>query len=80
MNVYILIEEAEQNEFVNKNGDSAEGISTIVGVYGDREKAEKEKAYLDALAKENEKKYSCDPFYYLIEERPVIHGEVDKER
>lgn len=80
MNVYILIEEAEQNEFVNKNGDSAEGISTIVGVYGDREKAEKEKAYLDALAKENEKKYSCDPLYYLIEERPVIHGEVDKER
>ena len=80
MNVYILIEEAEQNEFVNKDGDSAEGISTIVGVYGNREKAEKEKAYLDAFEKENEKKYSCDPLYYLIEERPVIHGEVDKER
>ena len=71
VNVYLLIEEIDQSEFMSCN-ESAEPISSVIGVYESRDKAEHEKERLD---KENEKdvrEYCADPCVYFIEERPVL--------
>lgn len=64
MNVCILIKETQNN-------DEYSG-TTIVGVYSNRTKAEKE---LIRLAKEDSElvgKLGCDPSFFAIEERPVL--------
>ena len=72
MNVYLLIEETDQDEFVDRNGDSAAAFSTIVGVYESRERAEKEQNAMEEMSKRNEKELGCDPLFYFIEERPIL--------
>ena len=72
MNVYLLVEETEQEEFTDKHGDSAAAFSTIVGVYETRERAEKEQHAMEDMSKRNEKEFGCDPLFYFIEERPVL--------
>ena len=72
MNVYLLIEELEQKEFSDSNGWDAAPITTVVGVFSDREKAEKEKITWEQNAIEDEEKNNCDPCTYYIEERPVL--------
>lgn len=70
MNVCLLIEEFDQDNYVNKRGEKASPFSSIVGVYEDREKAEKEKEHLEEYDKQNSKQNeSCS---YLIEERPLL--------
>ncbi len=64
MYVYILIEETDQDDFLNKSGDIADSSSTIVGVYSTAEKAKKEK---EIMAEDNDKSV-C----YIIEERAVL--------
>ena len=71
MNVYLLIEEIDQSEFIYKK-ESAEPISSIFGVYGDRDKAEREKKRLDEESAEAVKTQNADPCSYFIEERPVL--------
>ena len=71
MNVYLLVEETDQSEFTYSN-ESAEPVSSIVGVYGDRDKAEREKERLDRENTENAKKLDADSYTYFIEERPVL--------
>lgn len=67
MNVYVLIEETSQDDFVDANRNMAEASSTIIGIYEDRSRAEKEKERLDEI-----KHYGCNLNCYLIEERPVL--------
>ena len=66
MNVFLLIEEYEQDSFFNKRKEPASPFSTIVGVYGDRNKAEKEKEMFEG------QKDKGDQCSYMIEERPVL--------
>ena len=71
MNVYLLIEEVDQSEFTNYD-ESAEPISSVLGVYEDREKAEREKK---RLVEENivaAGVQNTNPAAYFIEERPVL--------
>lgn len=72
MNVYLLIEETDQDEFTNRDGDSAAAFSTIVGVYENQERAEKEREEMDKAAKKAVKETNADPLYYFIEERPIL--------
>lgn len=71
MNVYLLVEEIEQKEFTC-NGEPAEPISSVLGVYENRSKAEKEKERLDQENEEDVKQYHSDPCSYFIEERPIL--------
>jgi hypothetical protein len=71
MNVYLLMEEIDQSEFTNCN-ESAEPISSVLGVYKDRDKAEREKKRLDEENMEAVKTQNADPVAYFIEERPVL--------
>lgn len=66
MNVFVLVEEYDQDKYVNKRGDKASPFSSIVGVYQEREKAEREKESMEEYDKKNE---SCT---YIIEERLLL--------
>ena len=71
MSVFILLREVEQNDYWGEFG-YADPTTTILGVYADRVKAEKE---LERLEEEDERlveELGCDPTSYLIEERPVL--------
>lgn len=75
MNVYLLMEEREQPEFVDSYGEEAVPTSIVLGVYETRERAENEKNRLDE--EESEKcpeleDLGCDPVSYYIEERPLL--------
>ena len=72
MNVYVLIEETSQDDFTDADRNMAEASSTIIGIYEDRSRAEKEKERLDEISKSNKTNYGCDLNCYLIEERPVL--------
>lgn len=71
MNVYVLIEEIEQEDYIC-NGEKADPVSLIVGVYEDREKAEREKDRLSEASAEDVRKFNADPCSYIIEERPLL--------
>ena len=71
MNVFLLVEEIEQSEFTC-DGESAEPISSVLGVYEDKNKAEREKERLDKENIENIKNNNADPCSYFIEERPIL--------
>jgi len=66
MNVFLLVEEYEQDTFFNKRKESASPFSTVVGIYEEREKAEKEKIHFE------ERKEKSDKCSYFVEERPVL--------
>ena len=66
MNVFLLVEEYEQNSFVNKRGELASPYSSVMGVYSEKEKAEKEKKHFED---QNEKNEDCS---YFVEERPLL--------
>ena len=66
MNVFLLVEEYEQDTYLNKRKEPASPFSTIVGVYAEQEKAEREKKHFE------EQKEKNDQHSYLIEERPVL--------
>ena len=65
MNVFLLIEEYEQDAFFNKRKEPASPFSSIIGVYKEQEKAEKEKTYFE----EQKEKNGCS---YFVEERPLL--------
>lgn len=66
MNVFLLVEEYEQDTYLNKRKEAASPFSSIMGVYSEREKAEREKIHFE------EQKEKNDQCSYLIEERPVL--------
>ena len=66
MNVFLLIEEYEQDHYQNKRKEPASPFSSIVGIYQDRVKAEREKESLELYKEKN------DLCSYFIEERPVL--------
>lgn len=66
MNVFLLVEEYEQDTFFNKRKEPASPFSTVIGIYGEREKAEKEKIHFE------EQKEKSDKCSYFVEERPVL--------
>lgn len=66
MNVFVLVEEYEQDKFVNKRGESASPYSSIMGIYEDAEKANREKAHFEEQNKKN------DDCSYFVEERPLL--------
>lgn len=70
MNVCLLIEEYDQNSYTNKRGEKASPFSSIVGLYEDREKAEREKEQMEEYNKKNSKQ--SESFSYIIEERPLL--------
>lgn len=65
MNVFILVEEYEQDVYLNKRGEPASPYCSAIGVYEDKEKAEREKKHFEAQ-NNNE---GCA---YYIEERPLL--------
>ena len=71
LNVYLLIEEIDQSEFLACN-ESAEPISSVIGVYESRDKAEREKERLDKESEKEAREYCADPCVYFVEERPVL--------
>lgn len=66
MNVFLLIEEYEQDNFINKRGERASPYSSVMGVYEEKEKAEKEKQHFEEQSNKNER---CS---YFLEERPLL--------
>lgn len=66
MNVFVLVEEYEQDVFFNKRGDPASPYSSIIGIYEDKDKAEREKEHFEEQNKKND---GCS---YFVEERPVL--------
>lgn len=66
MNVFLLIEEYDQNSYINKRKESASPFSSVMGVYENQEKAEREK---EQYEKQKNKDDSCS---YFIEERPLL--------
>lgn len=72
MNVFLLIEELDQDEFKSQSGWKAAPLSTVVGVYSEREKAEREKETYELQSKEDIEKNNCAPCTYIIEERPIL--------
>lgn len=66
MTVFLLVEEYEQDTYFNKRKEPASPFSSIIGVYSDREKAEKEKKHFEDY------KEKSDQHSYIIEERPVL--------
>lgn len=65
MNVFLLVEEFEQDTFSNKRGEPASPYSTIIGIYEDKDKAEHEKNCFE----ERNQNSDCS---YFIEERPLL--------
>lgn len=65
MNVFLLVEEFEQDTYSNKRGEPASPFSSIIGVYEDKEKAEYEKKCFE----EQKDKNGCS---YFVEERPLL--------
>ena len=66
MNVFLLVEEYEQDSFSNKRGEPASPFSSIIGIYAERDKAEIEKKYFEEQSKKSK---DCT---YFIEERPLL--------
>ncbi len=71
MNVFVLVEETEQPEFVY-DGEAAEPTSRIMGIYQDPERANKEMEKFNEMAKKDEEQYETDPVTYYVEERPLL--------
>ena len=72
MNVYVLLEERDQPEFVDNYGEEAVPSTTILGVYKDKDRADKEAERLTTENLKNEEELETDPVYYYVEERPVL--------
>ncbi len=66
MNVFLLIEEYEQDSFFNKRKEPASPFSSVVGIYEDKNKAEREKKQFES------QKETDDQCSYFIEERPLL--------
>lgn len=65
MNVFLLVEEYEQDVYSNKRGEPASPYSSVVGVYEDQIKAEKEKEHF-------EEHNRSEGHSYYVEERPLL--------
>ena len=72
MNVYLLIEEREQPNFVDNYGEEAVSTSTVLGVYQDAERANNEQKRLTEESLKAEQEEGTDPIYYYVEERPIL--------
>lgn len=72
MDVFLLIEEVTQDEFRNKFGIKADPLINIIGIYSEKEKAEKEKEQFTIAAQKEAKQKGEEPNIYYLEERPVL--------
>jgi len=72
MNVYLVMEEIYQDEYTNKDGESAELTNRVIGVYESKEKADNECHQMNAESMDKEEQLGCDPSYYYVEERPLL--------
>ena len=66
MTVFLLIEEYEQDEYLNKRKEPASPFGSIMGVYQKREKAERDLTAFEEMKPKNESRS------LYIEERPLL--------